>query len=212
MRITRLTHSGVMLTLGLVLATSAQAFDLGNIMDPSLWTGGSNDYYDYPGIGGYGYPGDIGSGYGYSGLPAYGGLPGYGAFPDYYYGGIPGYGGLPGLGSASRYDYAGDRGYGYRSAPAPTESPEAAEIQRLKERIRKLEEASNQAPADVWSNQPGFPAGSSPWNVQPDYSPTSAPWGGQPAYPATTAPWGGQPANPATAAPWGEQPQTQPQR
>ena len=206
--------SGVIVALGLLLATNGHAFDLGNIMDPSRWVGGGNDYYDdYPGGSGYGYPGELMPGYGYGGLPAYGGLPGYGygGFPDYHYGGIPGYGGLPGLGGDSRYDYYGNNpGYGYQTVPGQdmAESPEAAEIRRLKERIRKLEEASDQA-APAWSDHPGYPADSSPWGTQPGYPEASKPWNSQPSFPEAGTPWEPQPGYPATTVPWGAQPGVQ---
>ena len=104
----------------LLLANSAYAFDMGNMMSPSKWMGGNNnndrddDYYDEPG---YGYPGGP-PGYGYGGPPGYGGAPGYG--------GDPGYGTAPGYGGAPAYGAQG------------TESREA-EIRRLKERLRQLE-------------------------------------------------------------------------
>ncbi len=90
------------------------AFNMGNMMNPSKWLGGSSnkdrdrrDYYDdrYGGQGyGYGGPGYGygGPGYGYGG-PGYGyGGPGYGyGAPGYGYGG-PGYGyGAPGQAGSS---------------------------------------------------------------------------------------------------------------
>ncbi len=87
--------SSIFLASSLLLAMPAQAFDMGNMMNPSKWVGGNNDrydddddYYDYgppPGYGGYGGPG-----YGGYGAPGYGGGyggPGYGGY------GAPGYGG-----------------------------------------------------------------------------------------------------------------------
>lgn len=108
---------------GLLLASSAWGFDMGNMMNPSRWMGGNSDRYDddyyYDGPG-YGYPGGP-PGYGYGG-PGYGyGGPGYGG-PGYGYGGAPGYG------------YGGMPGYG---APASGNAQE--EILRLKERLRHLE-------------------------------------------------------------------------
>ena len=136
---------------GLLLANSACAFDMGNMMNPSKWTGGNNDndrYDDYRDGPGYGYGG--GPGYGYGGGPGYGygGDPGYGygGGPGYGYGGGPGYGGTPGYGGAPGYDATPGYGYGatpgYGGAPAygapGTESREA-EMKRLKERLRQLE-------------------------------------------------------------------------
>jgi hypothetical protein len=122
-----------LLTIGLVgfsAADVAQAFNMGNMMNPSRWFGGNSDRYrdrdyDYggPGYGwggpGYGYGGPYGGpGYGYGG-PGFGyggpyGGPGYGGFggPGYGYGG-PGYGyggGGPG------YGYGGP---GYAPEPVP---------------------------------------------------------------------------------------------
>ena len=135
----------ISVVIGLLLANSACAFDMSNMMNPSKWTGGNNDndryddYYDGPG---YGYPGGP-PGYGYGG-PGYGGAPGYGGGPGY--GGAPAYGGEPGYGGAPGYDAAPGYGYGaapgYGGAPAygspGTESREA-EIRQLKERLRQLE-------------------------------------------------------------------------
>jgi hypothetical protein len=75
---------------------SVQAFDMGNMMNPSKWFGGNRDHDDYyydrwggPGYGGYGY----GPGWGGYG-PGWGGYgPGWGGYPGYGYGyGAPGYG------------------------------------------------------------------------------------------------------------------------
>ena len=123
----------------LLLANSAYAFDMGKMMNPSKWMGGNkdkdryDDYYDGPGYGypggppGYGYGGA--PGYGYGGAPGYGygGAPGYGAAPGYGYGGAPGYGAAPGYGSTPAYG-------------APGAGSNDAEIMRLKERIRQLED------------------------------------------------------------------------
>jgi hypothetical protein len=136
----------------LLLANTAHAFDMGNMMNPSKWMGGGkdddrdryDDYYDEPGYGypggGYGYGGP--PGYGYGGAPGYGygGAPGYGygGAPGYGYGGAPGYGAAPGYGGAAGYGAAP----GYGGAPAygaPGTESSDAEIMRLKERIRQLE-------------------------------------------------------------------------
>jgi hypothetical protein len=145
----------IIVAVGLVLAHSTYAFDMGNMMNPSKWMGGNNDndryddyYYDEPGYGyggppGYGYGGP---GYGYGGAPGYG----YGGDPGYGYGGDSGYG----YGGAPGYGYGGDPGYGYGGAPgygaapgyggapaygAPGTEAKQAEIMRLKERLRQLE-------------------------------------------------------------------------
>ena len=64
---------GVIITaVNLMLASSAYAFDMGNMMNPSKWTGGNKDndrYDDYR----------DGPGYGYGGGPGYGGASAYGA-------------------------------------------------------------------------------------------------------------------------------------
>ena len=106
----------------LLLTNSAYAIDMGKMMNPSKWMGGSKDrdrYDDYPGGPGYGYPGGP-PGYGY------GGGPGYGAGPGYGYGGAPGYDAGPGYGGAPVYG-------------APATGSNEAEVMRLKQRIRQLE-------------------------------------------------------------------------
>ena len=118
----------------LLLANSAYAFNIGNIMNPSKWMGGNKnndrygDYYGGPGYGG-GYPG-YGGGY-----PSYGGgYPSYGGGYPSYGGGYPGYGG--------NYPSYGGNYPGYGGTPAysaPGTGPNEAEIMRLKERIRQLE-------------------------------------------------------------------------
>ena len=127
--------------VSLLLANSVYAFDMGKMMNPSKWMGGSkdkdryDDYYDGPGYGypggppGYGYGGA--PGYGYGGAPGYGygGAPGYGAAPGYGYGGAPGYGAAPGYGGAPAYG-------------TPGTGSNEAEIMRLKERVRQLEEGA----------------------------------------------------------------------
>jgi len=120
--------------ISLLLANTAYAFDMGNMMNPSKWMGGNKDndrYDDYRGGPGYGYGGP---GYGY-----YGGYPGYGG-PGYgYYGGYPGYGG-PGYGYGGYPAYGGYPGYGGTPSVVVSGSgSNNAEIQRLKDRIRQLE-------------------------------------------------------------------------
>lgn len=166
----------------LLLAGNAQAFDFGNMMNPSKWMGGKKGdddrYYEDYGPG-YGYPGAYGPGYGagygepgYYGAPAYGapgfgtpgaygdpgyGAPGYGA-PGAY--GVPGYGapgfGAPGYGTDPGYGWSYGPDYNAASrAPAPkADSGSAEEIRQLKERIRQLEKTT-QPQQPVWG-QPGY--------------------------------------------------------
>ncbi len=188
-------YSSVFLAFSLLLAMPAQAFDMGNMMNPSKWVGGNHnrdrydddDYYPdygYGGYGGYGAPGYGGygaPGYGGYGAPGYGGygapgLGGYGA-PGLGGYGAPGYGGDPAIQGLQAYDYGtpaapstgssytgpsyggnytgpsdssrsggGESGYG----PGIT-TDDQQEIQRLKDRIRKLEQAGKPQP-NVWGN------------------------------------------------------------
>ena len=116
----------------LLLANTAYAFDMGNMMNPSKWMNNNNNdrYDDYRGGPGYGYGGPGygygGPGYGYGGYPGYGG-PGYG-----YYGGYPGYG-------APGYGYGGYPGYGAPTVVVPGNGSNGSEVQQLKARIRELE-------------------------------------------------------------------------
>jgi hypothetical protein len=122
--------------VSLLLANSACAFDMGNMMNPSKWMGGNNDRYDdyYDGPG-YGYPGGF-PGYGYGGPPGYGPGPGYG----YGYGGPPGYGPGYGSGYGGTPAYGAAPGYGgVRVIDASGSPSNDAEVMRLKERIRRLE-------------------------------------------------------------------------
>ena len=96
--------------LSAVLATGvnvAQAFDMGDMMDPGEWFGNNDrDYYDrgyYGGYGPYGYGGPYG---GWGG--PYGG---WGGGP-YGWGGPYGYGGYPGA-------YMVNPGQGGNTAPPP---------------------------------------------------------------------------------------------
>ncbi len=133
-----------LMAIGLLLANTTYAFDMGNMMNPSKWMGGNNDSdryddydYDYggPGYGYGGYPGYGGPGYGYGGYPGYG----YGGFPGYGYGGYPGYGGYGGYGGPG-YGYGGYPGYGATSAiVVPGGGSSNSEIEQLKDRIRQLE-------------------------------------------------------------------------
>jgi hypothetical protein len=170
--------SSIFLTSSLLLAMPAQAFDMGNMMNPSKWVGKDkkrdrydDDYYDYGPPPGYGYGAP---GYGY-GAPGYGyGAPGYGGYgaPGYGGYGAPGYGGYgvdpsqgapgaPGYGgSYSGPSYGGNytgpsdpsRAGGGQSGYGPgITTDDQMEIQRLKDRIRKLEQADKPQP-NVWGN------------------------------------------------------------
>ena len=132
------------MAVSFLLANSAYAIDMGNMMNPSKWMGGNKDndrYDDNYGGPGPGYPGGPP---GYGGAPGYGygGAPGYGAAPGYGYGGAPGYGAAPGYGYGGDPGYGTAPGYGYGGDPAygaPGAGSNEAEIMRLKERIRQLE-------------------------------------------------------------------------
>ena len=167
--------SNILLASSLLLAMPAQAFDMGNMMNPSKWVGGDkdrdrydDDYYDYgppPGLGygapGYGYGAP---GYGGYGLPGYGapGYGGYGAGPnqglqayDYATPGVPSYGGSY-TGPTYGGNYTGpsdpSRAGGGQSGYGPgVTTDDQMEIQRLKDRIRKLEQADKPQP-NVWGN------------------------------------------------------------
>jgi hypothetical protein len=94
-------YHGIIVMICLLLANTAHAFDMGNMMNPSKWMGNNrdDDYYDRRGYG-YGGPGWGNPGYGYGG-PGWGGYPGYGY-------GAPGWGGYPGYGyGAPGYGYPG---------------------------------------------------------------------------------------------------------
>ena len=143
MRNAKIKLTAVVATVGVLLAGTAQAFNMGNMMNPSKWMGGNSNsdrYDDY-----YGGPGGYGGGPGYYG----GGPGGYGGGPGYYGGGPGGYGGGPGYGGAPGYNggapsfgapaAGGTPGYGN---PASGSGSEAAEIEQLKQRIKKLEEGN----------------------------------------------------------------------
>ena len=149
MRNKAIKFSTAIVASGLLLAGSAHAFDMGNMMNPSKWMGGnrnSDRYDDYGGPGGYGGgPGGYGGGPGYygGGPGGYGGGPGYyGGEPGGYGGGPGGYGGAPGYGGGS--GYGSTPGYGGAPYVAPTSgtASDAAEIEQLKARIKKLEESN----------------------------------------------------------------------
>lgn len=131
----------------------SQAFNFGNIMNPSRWMGGDrydDPYYDDPYYGGpygdpylgYGYPGAYGAPYG-----APYGMPGFGAPPLGY--GAPGYpGGAPAVAPAAP------------PAPAKSNSADREEVEALKRRIEQLEAKQYQqrqtAPASEWPSAPAF--------------------------------------------------------
>lgn len=79
--------------VGILFAGAAQAFNFGNMMNPSRWFDNDRDrYYDRGYYGGYGGPYGWGGPYGYGGGPygwggPYGGWGGYG--PYGYGGGYP---------------------------------------------------------------------------------------------------------------------------
>ncbi|UCE75604.1 MAG: hypothetical protein JSU62_06740, partial [Gammaproteobacteria bacterium] len=184
MQINKIKHGGMLVAVSLLVTDPASAMDFGNVMNPTKWFGGNRDRYDDeyydegwgPGYGGYpppyGGPGAYGApGFGY---PGYGGAPGYGA-PGYGAPGVgaPGYG-YPGVG-------AGVPGYTAPAygAPESGSGSDALEVERLKRRIRELEdqqrESAQSAPPQYGYQQP---------------TPTPAPYGGvQQGYPP---PAGGQ--------------------
>jgi hypothetical protein len=158
-----IARSGILLAAGFLFTSSANALDMGKMINPMKWMKGSknnDDYYD-DGYGGPGYPPP---GYGYGG-PGYGGYggPGYGGYGGPGYGGYgaPGYGGYgaPGYGGAPAYH-----------TPQVGSSPDAAEISRLKERIRVLEEGNREIP------EPSSYGGQQGYQQAPAYG------GGQPGY------------------------------
>jgi hypothetical protein len=105
-------------TLGLATAAPVQAFNMGNMMNPSKWMGGNTNQDDGP-------PPGYGQGYGpqsgYYGQP---GGPGYG--------GAPGYGGNPG--------YSGSGAYPQGYAPVPAAGPTGSAELTTEERILRLEQ------------------------------------------------------------------------
>ena len=125
--------SSIMLMNGLLLGSTAYAFNFGDIMNTSRWMGGGDDDYYY---GGQDY--------------GYGGFPGYSVYGGYPASVTPGLG-YTGL-NVPNFDFGqnmGYPGYGHQvssyNAPQPCVDSSAAEIDRLKERIRKLEKTGKQA-------------------------------------------------------------------
>ncbi len=86
-----MNKNAILLFVGLTLGTgSAQAFNFGNMMNPSDWFGNNHDhdrYYDryYGGYGPYGWGGGP---YGWGG-PYGGGYGPYGGYGGYGWGGYP---------------------------------------------------------------------------------------------------------------------------
>jgi hypothetical protein len=151
MRNGKMKLTAVIATASVLLAGTAQAFNMGNMMNPSKWMGGNSnsDRYDdyYGGPGGYGGgPGYYGGGPGgYGGGPGYygGGPGGYGGGPGYYGGGPGGYGGAPGYnGGAPNYGVPAAGGIPGNSIPASGSGSDVAEIEQLKQRLKKLEEGN----------------------------------------------------------------------
>jgi len=139
----------------LAYVPTAEAFNFGNMMNPSRWMGGDrdrydDDYYDDGPYGGRGWGGGPWGGPGYGG-PGYGyGAPGYGGY------GAPGYG-VPAYGAPAVAAPA-------PAAPAPAAAPSkgsAGEVEALKRRIEELESsqrpAGTSAPAsNDWPSAPAF--------------------------------------------------------
>lgn len=151
----------VLIAVGMAMASGAQAFNFGNMMNPGRWFGGDNDrrndnYYGAPAYG-YGYPGGYTvPGYGAPGYVAPGyAAPGYAA-PAYGYG-APAY-----TAPAARTPAAPAAA----SKPAAVVSSDEAEIARLKERIRALETAGKSPSSTVPSAGGGAAA-----SEQSAYSP-----------------------------------------
>jgi len=137
MRNRKMKLTAVIATASVLLAGTAQAFNMGNMMNPSKWMGGNSNsdrYDDY-----YGGPGGYGGGPGYYG----GGPGGYGGGPGYYGGGPGGYGGAPGYnGGAPNYGVPAAGGIPGNSIPASGSGSDVAEIEQLKQRLKKLEEGN----------------------------------------------------------------------
>ena len=133
----------------------AQAFNFGDMMNPSRWMGGGrnrdryDDYGDYGGPWGGGpYGGPWGGGPWGGGGPYGGPYGGYGGY------GAPGFG-APGYGAplAAPAPVA-------PAAPAQSSSSNQGEIDALKRRIEELEASQRQsqqpAPSSDWPSAPAF--------------------------------------------------------
>lgn len=153
-----ITCSSVLLAAGFLFTGSASAFDMGNMMNPSKWMkgDGNDDYDDYDRYDDY-YD-DRYRGRGYPPPRGYGYEgPGYG-----------GYEGAPGFAPAY-------------NAPQRGSSPDAAEISRLKERIRELEGANREIPPpSSYGEQQGYQQ-TPTYGGHPQYQQAPG-YGGQPAY------------------------------
>lgn len=141
-----ITKRCLWLISGYLLVVPVGAFDFGNMTNPGKWFNGNRDRdYNRPPEG-YGYPNP------YEPVPGYG-APGYGA-PGY---GAPGYA-EPGY-APPGYDASGYSAPGYVVPPTPatnTGSSDAAEIARLKKRVRELEaERASQTPQWQAAPSPG---------------------------------------------------------
>jgi hypothetical protein len=166
----------MLLAAGFLFTSSANAFNMGNMMNPSKWMKGNNnddDYYDDR----YGGPGYPPPGYGY-GAPGYGGYgaPGYGGY------GAPGYGGYgaPGYGGYGAPGYGGAPAY---NAPQIGSSPDTGEISRLKERIRVLEEGNREIPApQSYGQQQGYQQAPAAYGEQQGYQQAPAYGNSKPQY------------------------------
>lgn len=130
---------------GCLVTVPVGAFDFGNMTNPGKWFNGDRDrdYYDDYNRppGGYGYPRP------YEPVPGYG-APGYGAAPGY---AEPGY-------APQGYGAPGYSAPGYAAPPAPatnmgSSDADAAEIARLKKRVRELEAERASQPAQ-WQAAP----------------------------------------------------------
>lgn len=144
-RVTSTLVTSALATVLMVHAPLTEAFNFGNMMNPSRWMG--NDRYDDryddpywggPYGGGYGYPGAYGSPYG---MPYP--VPGYGA---------PGYGAVPVVPVAP-------------SVSAPVQTPDtSSEVEALKRRIEELEAKQQTQPyarppqsrSGDWPSTPAF--------------------------------------------------------
>ncbi len=172
----------VLAVAGLLLANSAYAFNFGNIMNPSKWGSNNDDDYYYDDRY-YGPPGGYGPPPGYYGAPGYGyGAPGYGVAPGYV---APGYGGA--YTAPAPVQQSPAQSYGPDHNLPDTHSGyeynrDKEEIARLKERIRKLEEAAGPqppAPPSYGVGQPayqsapsayGLPQANPPMSTQPNWN------------------------------------------
>jgi hypothetical protein len=129
----------VLVALGVLAVDTAQAFNFGNMMNPSRWWGGDNDrhddYYGAPPYG-YGYPAPGYAAPGYA-VPAYT-APAY-TTPGYGYA-APGY-------AAPAVTAPAPAARAPAPAAATSAGDDEAEIARLKQRLNELEAAgAAQAP------------------------------------------------------------------